>query len=94
MSAPLDYFDRPVQVGDVLTSVCWDSRGFPLWATNTPLTVVKVNRTRVVVTGSFNGSYPVLASCACIIERDGKPFATDRDAWHANKFSTTTEETT
>jgi hypothetical protein len=69
-----DYFDRPVKVGDVITSVCWSSNGFPQWATYTPLTVVKVNRTRVVVeSGEFNGTFPVLASCACIIERDGPP---------------------
>jgi hypothetical protein len=87
MVPPTDYFGRPVQVGDVLRSVGWSSGGgFPLFCTDTDLTVRKVNRTRVVVTGpNFVGEVAVLASCARVMERDGQPFPLDLDAWHAGE---------
>jgi hypothetical protein len=82
-----DYYGRPVQVGDVITSVGWSPGGFPLWLTSERLTVTHLGRTRVEVTGSgFVGSVRVLAECASIIERDGEPFETDRTAWHRWRF--------
>lgn len=70
----IDYFQRPVRVGDILRSVGWSSGGgFPLYATDTPLTVVALYRTRVEVTGpNFTGTIRVLPGCAAIVERDGK----------------------
>ena len=84
---PTDYFGRAVQVGDVIRSVCWASGGgFPLYCTDTDLTVVKVNRTRVVVTGpNFNGEVAVLADCARIMRRNGEPFLLVRWEWEAEQ---------
>jgi hypothetical protein len=82
MHTTTDYFGRPIEVGDTVRAMGLDY-GLPAYATQGVLTVVAVNRTRVVTGSGFNGTLRPTARALEIVARDGAPMPADRTAHFA-----------
>jgi hypothetical protein len=75
MPKATDYYGRAIHIGDTVTAMGWGG-GLPLGWTSTPLVVLRVNRTRVIVKNpSYNDTRAVPAAYVKIVMRDALPVA-------------------